>query len=70
MKRYCIKCRSGKIEYFDIISESDDAYKIRITRLCEGAEKIIEETMTRSLFDMCLKTGYIFELEDPSVSVA
>ena len=70
MKRYCIKCRSGKIEYFDIISESDNAYKIRITRLCEGSEKIIEESMTRALFDMCLKTGYIFELESADVSVA
>jgi len=70
MKRYCIKCRSGKVEYFDIISENEDAYKIKITRLSEGSEKIIEETITRALFDMCLKTGYIFELENPAVSVA
>ena len=70
MKRYCIKCRSGKIEYFDILSETDDAYNIRLTRLSDGNEKIIEDTMSRDLFDICLKTGYIFELESAAVSVA
>jgi len=70
MKRYCIKCRSGKIEYFDILSETDDAYNIRLTRLSDGNEKIIEDTMSRDLFDICLQTGYIFELESVAVSVA
>ena len=70
MKRYCIKCRSGKIEYFDILSETDDAYNIRLTRLSDGNEKIIEDTMSRALFDICLQTGYIFELESVAVSVA
>ena len=70
MKRYCIKCRSGRIEYFDIISESDDAYKIRLTRLSDGSERIIEESMPRTLFKMCLQTGYIFELEAATASVA
>ena len=70
MKRYCIKSRTGRIEYFDIISESDDGYKIRITRLSDGSEKIIEESMTRSLFDMCVQSGYIFQLEKSNVSVA
>jgi hypothetical protein len=70
MKRYCIKCRAGRVEYFDIISETDDAYKIRLTRLSDGSERIIEESMSRNLFNMCLQTGYIFELENAAVSVA
>jgi len=70
MKRYCIKCREGKIEFFDIIAENDTDYTIRLTRIVEGNEKIIEENMSRQLFDMCFKTGYIFEMETAKVSVA
>jgi hypothetical protein len=63
MKRYCIKCRAGRIEYFDVIAENDDGYKVRLTRISDGNEKIIEEFMSRHLFDICYKTGYIFEME-------
>ena len=64
MKRYCIKCRAGKLEYFDILSENTDAFKIRLTRLSDGSEKVIEEFMSRNLFDICVQTGYIYELEN------
>ena len=70
MKRYCIKSRTGRVEYFDIISESDEGYKIRLTRINDGDEKVIEDSMTRSLFDMCVQSGYIFQLEESDVSVA
>jgi len=70
MKRYCIKCRAGRIEYFDILSENDDGYVIRLVRLCEGNEKIIEDTISRHLFNICVKTGYIFELEKSIATVA
>ena len=70
MKRYCIRCRAGKLEYFDIISETDDGLMIRLTRLSDGCERIIEEKMTRHLFDICVKTGYIYELDRPAVNVA
>jgi len=70
VKRYCIKCRTGRVEYLDIISENDEGYKIRITRINDGDEKIIEESMTRSLFDMCVQSGYIFQMEQSDASVA
>ena len=67
MKRYCIKCRAGRVEYFDIIAENDDNYMIRLTRLSDGSERIIEETMSRHLFNMCVQTGYIYEYERAAV---
>ena len=70
MKRYCVKCQTGRIEYFDIMSENDDGLLIRLTRLTDGDERIIEETMTRHLFDICVQTGYIYELKPAAVSVA
>ena len=63
MKRYCIKSRAGSIEFFDILSENEEGYKVRLTRVYDGNEKIIETFMTRHLFELCHKTGYIFELE-------
>ena len=70
MKRYCIKCRAGRLEYFDIISENDSGLMIRLTRVSDGNERTVEETMTRHLFNICVKTGYIFELERAAGEVA
>jgi hypothetical protein len=70
VKRYCIKSRTGRVEYFDIISENDEGYKIRLTRINDGDEKVFEESMTRSLFDMCVQSGYIFQMEEKDASVA
>ena len=70
MNRYCIKCRSGKIEYFDVISENEEGLSIRLTRLSDGSEKIFEEFMSRQLFNICMKTGYIFQLEKNVLTVA
>ncbi|MDR1446443.1 MAG: hypothetical protein LBI90_06080 [Treponema sp.] len=62
MKRYCIKCREGKIEYLDIVREIEDGFLVRLTRISDGNERIIEESMTRHLFEICVKTGYIYHL--------
>ena len=70
MKRYCIKCRAGRIEFFDILSETNDGYRIRLTRLSEGNEKTMDEFMSHHLFDMCFRAGYIYELENTSPNVA
>ena len=61
MKRYGIKGRTGRIEYFDVLSEDDDGFRVRLTRISDGNEKITETSIPRHLFNLCLKTGYIFE---------
>ena len=63
MKRYSIKSRNGSIEYFDILSEDEEGYRIRLTRIYDGNERSTETYMTRDLFELCQKTGYICELE-------
>jgi hypothetical protein len=70
MKRYCIKSREGRIEYFDVLAEVDGGYKVRLTKIYDGNEKIIEEFMSRHLFDICFKTGYIYEIERAAATVA
>ena len=70
MKRYFIRCRAGKIEFLDVLSETDDGYRIRLTRLSDGNEKIIEESIPRHLFNICVKTGYLYESENADATVA
>jgi hypothetical protein len=70
MKRYRVKCRPGRIEYIDVIKETEEGFIIRLTRLSDGNKKIIEEPMPRHLFNMCLKTGYIYEAVNEAASVA
>ena len=70
MKRYCIRCSAGKVEYFDVINETEDGFDIRLTKLSDGNEKVINQYMSKALFDMCLKTSYIYELEQDKQQVA
>ena len=70
MKRYRVKCRADRAEFIDIVEEKEDAYLIRLTRVYDGREKTSEETITRHLFDMCLKTGYIYENRAEAASAA
>ena len=62
MKRYCIKSRGGSIEYFDVLSEDDSGFKVKLTRINNGNERVTETFINRDLFDLCQKTGYIYEL--------
>jgi hypothetical protein len=62
MKRYCIKSRAGKTEYMDILHEDEEGFKVKLTRISEGTEKITETHLSRHLFELCQKTGYIYEL--------
>jgi hypothetical protein len=70
MKRYCIKCEPGRVEYLDIIHEDSEGYSIRVTRIKDGYEKVMEVLLSRHLFNMCLKTGYIYKTERTVASVA
>ncbi|MDR0688841.1 MAG: hypothetical protein LBG08_01030 [Spirochaetaceae bacterium] len=66
MKRYYVKTYKGRIEYFDILEEAGDEYKIRFTRINDGNEKTVESSISKDLFTVCLTTGYIYETENVS----
>lgn len=70
MKRYYIKCQSNRIEFIDVIRENEEGFIIRLTRLSDGNEKIMDEYMSRNLFEICLKTGYLYEAVHEAASVA
>ncbi|MDR2048760.1 MAG: hypothetical protein LBP69_04830 [Treponema sp.] len=70
MKRYCIKSLPNKAEYLDILNEPDDGYKIRLTRSSNGDTKVREDFINRHLFDICVKTGYLYELTNSELVAA
>jgi hypothetical protein len=70
VKRYCIKSLPDKAEYLDILNETDDGYKIRLTKLGDGDKKVREDFINRHLFDICVKTGYLYELTNTELTIA
>jgi hypothetical protein len=70
MKRYCIKTGPGKTEYIDILRETGDGFIIKVTRIRDGYEKTAEDFMSRHLFNICINTGYLYEMKETAASVA
>lgn len=70
MKRYCIKCEPGRVEFLDVLRETDEGFFVRVIRVKDGYDKVIEEFMARNMFEMCVKTGYIHAVTEAATSVA
>lgn len=70
MKRYCIKCEPGRVEFLDVLRETDEGYFVRVVRVKDGYDKVVEEFMARHLFDLCVKTGYVYAVDEAASSVA
>jgi len=59
MKRYRIKTMPGQLAFLEIVSDLGDDYRVRITRRFEGYDTTEEQTMTKHLFDLCVRTDYL-----------
>lgn len=70
MKSYYIRTYSGSADYLSILEETADGYMVRIYRDLDGYEKIIDEYMPASLFESCLRTGYLLEMEAETSSAS
>ena len=46
-----------------VIDEKEESISLLITRNFEGYEEQKKEFMKKEMFDMCLRTGYIFPNE-------
>ena len=70
MKRYCSKCEAGRVEFLDSLRETEEGFVTRGVRVKDGYEKVVEDFMPHHLFEMCLKTGFIYEIKEAAVTVA
>ncbi len=71
MKNYYIRGLTGSSDYLSLLDETDGVYAVRIYRDQDGYEKVIDDVMSRELFESCLRTGYILEMEEaPQTCIA
>ncbi len=70
MSRYCIKCEPGRVEFMDILKETTGGFMVRVTRERDGYEKILDEFMSKELFETCINTGFLYKMENARHSVA
>ena len=64
MKNYCIRSTRDAADFLSVLAENDEGFMVRIYRDMDGYEKIIDDFMSLSLFESCLRTGYIAEMEE------
>jgi hypothetical protein len=53
----------------NILSEAEDLLYIHFVTFKEGYHVERKETMSRKLFDSCLRTGYLMPLEEAQVKI-
>ena len=56
-------------DYLTVEKELDDGFVIRIVRDKDGYEEIVTDFISKVLFDSCIRTGYLTEIEIPQVTV-
>ncbi len=65
MKQFRVKGVSGVETYLRLIGENTEGYVILITSISETGVRETEETISRHLFDACIRTGYLSECPEP-----
>lgn len=70
MKTYEIKSCEGQKASFTIISTMKNGFKVKITREKNGYETVMEDFLSKELFETCLRTGYIREIKVSAEGVA
>ena len=63
MKTYSIMSAKGN-DYLSILNKTGAGYMVRIFKDEDGCENVIDEFMSRELFEMCVRTGYLVETEE------
>ena len=67
-KSYALKSHNSN-DYLTVEKELDDGFVIRIVRDKDGYEEIVSDFISKVLFDSCIRTGYLTEIEIPQTAV-
>ena len=67
-KSYALKSHNSN-DYLTVEKELDDGFVIRIVRDKDGYEEVVTDFISKVLFDSCIRTGYLTEIEIPQVAV-
>ena len=58
MDFYKIKS-TNQADYMTIVREMEDGFIVKIVRNRDGYEEVITDFLSKTLFESCLRTGYI-----------
>ncbi|MCQ2611237.1 MAG: hypothetical protein MJ169_05755 [Treponema sp.] len=64
MGTYTLKSIGKSTDYMTIMNEIDDGYVVKIVRDRDGYSEIKTDFISHSLFDSCVRTGYLTKIEE------
>ncbi len=70
MKSYSLKSLGNKNDYMTILCEKENGFVIRIVRDQDGYEDVKTDFLSRELFESCIRTGYLTEIEPVAVAIS
>lgn len=70
MGTYTLKSIGNQTDYMTVVKELDDGYVVRIIRDKDGYTDVTTDYMSRTLFESCIRTGYIVKQEGPEQRMA
>ena len=70
MGTYTLKSIGLSTDYMTIVREMDDGYVVRIVRDKDGYTDVTTDYMSKTLFDSCVRTGYITKVDEPEARLA
>lgn len=59
MGSYSLKSLGKSNDYMTIVRELDDGYVVKIVRDKDGYNDVTTDYISKTLFDSCVRTGYI-----------
>jgi len=65
MGTYTLKSIGKSTDYMTVERELDDGYVVRIVRDRDGYDEVTTDFISKTLFDSCIRTGYITKIAQP-----
>ncbi|MBP3366804.1 MAG: hypothetical protein J6K96_07415 [Treponema sp.] len=70
MAYYTLKSIGSANDYLTVLRETEDGYAVRIVRDKDGYDEVTTDFISRSLFDSCIRTGYLTKIEESAAKLA
>ena len=64
MGTYTLKSIGKSTDYMTIVREMEDGYVVRIVRDRDGYNEVKTDFISHSLFESCIRPGYLTKIED------
>lgn len=65
---YSLKSHTNSTDYMEIMREMEDGFIVKIVRDKDGYKDVTTDFISATLFDSCVRTGYITKIESPDLA--